>query len=198
MDSIETSMILKEETKAAKADFLSDVPIRLRGMAIQNVYNNITNKVYLFKNRDPIILAKTIPEMEPFRAKRSELIYSINEFSSHIYIIYQGRIALMNSKRTPLKEYTEGSYFGETEVLLSCPRKFTAFALEETNLAKIEKSAFMNLLALFPDLKKDVISTAITREIQLQQTEREVAELYQDFQDDPGFESKKYMGKRIF
>ena len=170
MDSIESSIILKEISRSVKANFLSDVPIGLRRAAIQNVHQNVANKVFLFKDRDPSILARMIPKLAPFQVKRGQIIYDLKEYASHVYVLFQGRISMVTPAGMQIKQFIDGAYFGETEVLLQKPRRYATIALEDSTLAMIEKDDFEEVMKNFPELKKDVVRASMIRDLQMTHT----------------------------
>jgi len=170
MDSLETSLIVKEKAKFAKVEFLSDVPMNLRKAAIQNIHNNVANRVALFKDRDPNILSRTIPKMTPLQVKKGKTVWVRGQFASHVYILFSGRVVLINHQGTQLKEFLEGAYFGDYEIFLKIPRQLTMKAMEDSDLMMIERADFVDILQNYPDLKRDVLKTAIVREMQIKMT----------------------------
>ena len=180
VDNLEASLWAKEQAKIGQVEFLSDVPIFLRKAAIQNIHNGIANTVDLFKNRDPNILARMIPKLSPLSVKKGGTIYKKEQFASHIFILFSGRVVLLNKNGTQLKVFVEGSYFGEYEVFLQVPRKYTVVALEDSLIMRVERSDFMHLLQFYPELKKDVLITTVVRQMQLKQTLHKVVHSHPD------------------
>lgn len=157
-------------SRSVKANFLSDVPIGLRRAAIQNVHQNVADKVHLFKDRDPNILARMIPKLAPFQVKSGQSIYDLNQYASHVYVLFQGRIAMVNQGGMQIKQFLPGAYFGEVEILVQKPRKYSTRALEDSTLAMIEKDDFLEVMTNFPELRKDVIHATMIRDLQASYT----------------------------
>ena len=174
MESLEDAVEVEKINKINKADFLSDVPANLRFKVTENIYDGVANKVLIFKDRDPDLVSNLIPKMTPMKIKKNEFVYKKGQFPTSIFLLFSGRVVEMDNGIN-FREYSVGSYFGETEILKNCPRKFSIKTLEDCQLMAIERNDLLNTAKYYPELKIDLISCAIVKEIKTMQTLRKVA-----------------------
>ena len=169
MESLEDAVEIEKINKINKADFLSDVPANLRFKVTESIYDGVANKVLIFKDRDPDLVSNLIPKMTPMKVKKSEYLYKKGQFSSAIYLLFSGRVVEMDNGIN-FREYSVGSYFGEIEIFKNSPRKYSMKILEDCQLMVIERSDLLNTLKFYPELKIDMISCAIIKEMKTAQT----------------------------
>lgn len=175
MESLEDAVEVEIKNKISKANFLSDVPSQLRFKVIQNIYEGVANKVLIFKDRDPDLVSNMIPLMSPMKVKQNDFVYKKGQFSSHIYLLFKGRMVEVNQASYNFREYSIGSYFGEVDIFKNIPRTYSVKAIEDSELMLIERSDFMNILDFYPELKIDLITCALLKDIQTKYTLNKVA-----------------------
>lgn len=86
------------------------------------------------------------------KPRRGSYLFNIGESPKAFYGIIKGKVSLLKSTKVDesirarhLEVYqllTEGKCFGEEEIILNAPRKFTARAEEDCVLFKLDKNGF--------------------------------------------------------
>lgn len=195
MESLEDAVEVEKINKINKADFLSDVPANLRFKVTENIYDGVANKVLIFKDRDPDLVSNLIPKMTPMKIKKNEFVYKKGQFPTSIFLLFSGRVVEMDNGIN-FREYSVGSYFGETEILKNCPRKYSVKTLEDCQLMAIERNDLLNTAKYYPELKIDLLSCAIVKEIKTMQTLRKVDRPYPDRRPPQLDTSRRVLGHR--
>jgi CRP-like cAMP-binding protein len=126
---------------------------RLPLLDIENVLP-ILNRIAIFGGLDDNQLYTVFRMLETEHYGKGELVFRQGDSPSHIRIIRQGRVRMIeNVNGTPLElfEFTTGDCFGETSVIAIHPHTASALALEDTDLLVIPRD---KLFALYdPDPK---------------------------------------------
>ena len=176
MESLEDAVEVEKINQINKADFLSDVPANLRFRVTENIYDGVANKVLIFKDRDPDLVSNMIPKMTPMKVKKDEYVYKKGQFSSAIYLLFNGRVVEMDNDIN-FREYSVGAYFGEVEIFKNVPRRYNVKTLEDSQLMVIERNDLLNTLKFYPELRIDMISCAIIKDIKTKQTLHKIKDL---------------------
>ena len=175
MESLE-DVEVEKINKINKADFLSDVPANLRFRVTENIYDGVANKVLIFKDRDPDLVSNMIPKMTPMKVKKNEYVYKKGQFSSAIYLLFNGRVVEMDNDIN-FREYSVGAYFGEVEIFKNVPRRYNMKTLEDCQLMVIDRNDLLNILKFYPELRIDLISCAIIKDMKTKQTLHKIKDL---------------------
>lgn len=89
-------------------------------------------------------------------ASRNEIIVDRQCESSEVYFIVSGRVRVVNysvsGREIAFDEMGEGQHFGQLAALDSQPRSANVVALEETLLASLNQTTFMELLLNYPEV----------------------------------------------
>jgi CRP-like cAMP-binding protein len=176
MESLEDAVEIEKINRINKADFLSDVPANLRFKVTENIYDGVANKVLIFKDRDPDLVSNMIPKMTPMKIKKNEYVYKQGQFSSAIYLLFNGRVVEMDNDIN-FREYSVGSYFGEVEIFKNAPRKHNVKTLEDCQLMAIDRNDLLDTLKFYPELKIDLITIAIIKDMKTKQTLNKIKDL---------------------
>jgi CRP-like cAMP-binding protein len=122
------------------------------------MHDGAAKHIAFFKNKDSVFLSNTIPFLRPMFFACGSIIYSEGEFSPEFYFINKGRINFVYGEQNlSYKSYSQGAYFGETEVIHKIPRKYTVQAGIDTDLLSADKSILVQIENDFPIVYDELI-----------------------------------------
>ena len=84
--------------------------------------------------------------VEEATANAGEAVFEKGDAGDSMYIIAEGRMRVSDGERT-VSELGEGDVFGELALLDPEPRLFTVAALEDGRLLRLDREAFLELMA---------------------------------------------------
>jgi CRP-like cAMP-binding protein len=103
------------------------------------------------ENLAQIALIATEESREP-----GEEIFLEGEFGDALYLVLTGKVSVHHQDRT-IAELGERECFGEMAILDTAPRSATVTALEHTNLLKIPREDFQQVMAEKPEIALGII-----------------------------------------
>jgi len=105
---------------------MCNFPKKLRYEIAMNIYNKAASHIRFFVGLDRAFVAYIVPLMSHKYLKRRSFVYTKNDYAEEMYFLVSGRVLYVYGKfNYVFKCMTEGSYFGEIELLDSKPRDFT-------------------------------------------------------------------------
>ena len=171
-----------------KASLIKELPASLKNLVQIHIHKKIVERIFFFQDKDEQFISRFVGKLKTLELSNSEIIFSKEDYADEVYFISKGRIIIKGEFGGILKNYLQGSYFGELEVLSNSTRKFTAVVASATAiLLIISKRDFMLILKEFPEILREVKTTAKIRE---QKINESACELIQTFINNRGDLSK--------
>jgi len=93
-----------------------------------------------------------------------EVIFAEGETGDALYLVLDGRVRIDRDEQV-IAELGERECFGEMSILDGAPRSATATAIEDTNLLKIARDDFQEILSEKPEIALGVIKV-LSRRVQ--------------------------------
>jgi ATP/ADP translocase len=122
----------------------------------------------LFKDISENVLSAVASIMQEVKADEEEVIFEKNDFGDSMYIIYEGKIAIVDGS-TEFARFGKYDFFGELALLDSEARSASAVAKADSILFKITQEDFYELLEERPELMRNIIK-ALSQRIRVQNT----------------------------
>ncbi|HME91911.1 MAG TPA: cyclic nucleotide-binding domain-containing protein [Myxococcaceae bacterium] len=91
-----------------------------------------------------------------------EVIFAEGEAGDALYLVLDGRVRIDREEEV-IAELGERECFGEMSILDGVPRSATATAIEDTNLLKIARDDFQEILSEKPEIALGVIKVLSRR-----------------------------------
>jgi len=91
-----------------------------------------------------------------------EVIFAEGEAGDALYLVLDGRVRIDREEEV-IAELGERECFGEMSILDGAPRSATATAIEDTNLLKIARDDFQEILSEKPEIALGVIKVLSRR-----------------------------------
>jgi len=157
----------KQATKAYdERALLKEMPFELRHGILQHMYEGVICRVPFFdvdgdgSVDDHVFVTELCQRLVPQNFTKGSLVFQKGEIGTHMYIIVQGLVDILNPHLTKVLTVLErGSYFGEGAVLGDCKRRENARARTLCELSRLEMVDLDNLLLSYPHLKKQLVKT---------------------------------------
>ncbi|OMJ95537.1 hypothetical protein SteCoe_1141 [Stentor coeruleus] len=151
----------------AHLEFLKEIPFSLREKLSTHLYKTFVKNIYFFQNKSYAFLNATVPKLKRFCYKFNDIIYSKDEEPEEIFFINKGRANFKAENNLVFRTFTQGSYFGEIEVIENCPRKSTVISASiEFEALILAKSDCLIIFDCFPEIFSEIKRTAeICKEI---------------------------------
>ena len=96
---------------------LQNLPSTLKAEILSYTHNKIFEKIRFFRNKDPQFLWAIFPLLKTLKIRANQLVYRIGDYSDEIFFILKGSIKLIDENGIYFKSYSEGTYFGDLEIL---------------------------------------------------------------------------------
>lgn len=106
------------------------------------------------------LLARNGVALQSFAA--GDKIFVTEDDASLMYVVRSGRVNIMASG-VVLETIGPGGLFGEMALIDGAPRSATAVAVEATEVAPIDRTAFLFMVRQSPDFALEVMSVLATR-----------------------------------
>lgn len=166
--------------RKASAAMLDTVSVKAGGdvgrglmLAIEKVI--ILKSVNIFGQVSEDVLADVGALLEEVAYQPGQVIFEAGEQGDSMYIIIEGRVRVYDGERT-IVELGERDIFGELALLDPEPRSASIAALQPTRLFRLDREAFLELMAGSPEIVRGVLHVLCER---LRQTAKKAGG-YQD------------------
>lgn len=106
------------------------------------------------------LLARNGVSLQRFAA--GDKIFVTEDDATVMYVVRSGHVNIMASG-VVLETIGPGGLFGEMALIDGAPRSATAIALEETEVAPIDRNAFLFMVRQSPDFALEVMSVLAAR-----------------------------------
>ncbi|CAG9312626.1 unnamed protein product [Blepharisma stoltei] len=147
-----------------KDALLKELPASLRREISIHMHKRIVEKIAFFQDKDPQFISLIVPKLKNVHMQSGEILFKDDDYAEEIYFLVKGRV---NFKKNGIvfKTYSQGSYFGEVDVLNNKLRSYTAQVASQTgNFLVLSKRDLMNFMKEFTNIAKEVKATADVRE----------------------------------
>ena len=104
-------------------------------------------------DEDLIPIAKVTQWKE---AKRGEVVFSKDDKSDYMYIIFTGSIFIKKGNKE-ISLLNGHDFFGEAGIVTSQPRMASAVAVEDSTLLKISKESFKTIISTYPSIARSIL-----------------------------------------
>ena len=173
---LKTKRILERNNESIhieEATFLEELPSSLRAEILTQAHNKLFNKITLFRNKDASFGLNVISSLRPLNIEAGDILYRQGDLVEEIYFILSGRVKLVTAEGYIFKIYVEGSYFGDTEILLGKTfRECNVIVDNKSNceLVSISKNDFLQILEDFPEYLEEFTRLAHERQFRNSQS----------------------------
>jgi CRP-like cAMP-binding protein len=136
-------------TEAAAAVFFLLVFYRVLSALTDLEYWAVAGQLYdvrMFEEASEEVLAEVAAILEEVEVAAAEPVFAKGDAGDSMYIIAEGRLRVCDGERT-VGELGPGEVFGELALLDPEPRLFTVAALEDSRLLRLDREAFLELMA---------------------------------------------------
>jgi zinc transporter ZupT len=111
--------------------------------------------VPILQSIDPEEIAKLVPHVDELGLEQGAYVFKEGMRADALYLIESGAIEII-VQGEPISRLGPGDTFGEMGLLTDHPRVASAVALEKTNLFRVSREDFDELLTASPKVKKAV------------------------------------------
>ncbi|XP_029120858.1 potassium channel KAT3 isoform X2 [Elaeis guineensis] len=141
---------LRFKTEGLKQqETLDSLPKAIRSSIAHYLFFPIVQKVYLFHGVSFDFISQLVTEMQAEYFPPKEDVILQNEASSDLYILVSGAVDMrsyMDGTEQVHGRATAGEIFGEIGVLCHRPQPFTFQTTELSQILRLNKAAFMNII----------------------------------------------------
>ena len=112
------------KTVEYQSEIFEELPLKLRCEVAMAMHHGALKTITFFQNKDPTFIVAIVPLLKPLEARANEKLFEDGDPPSEVYFLIEGEVEFVMSK-VGFKTMTNGSYFGEIEVLFNIPRSYT-------------------------------------------------------------------------
>ena len=153
-------------TESQRVELIKNLTRESRTQVIQEMYEGAVGALEVLKGVNSTCLAMIMTKAEKRDYGARIKVYEVGDAADHVYFLLTGRIRLLISARNLVfKTIVAGSFFGESEVIESRLREFTAETETFCDMLIIAKDVFLDVLQMFPDVKAKIMEVREFRKV---------------------------------
>ncbi|KAG0564310.1 hypothetical protein M758_8G096200 [Ceratodon purpureus] len=145
---------------------MASLPKAIRSSIAQQLFLDTVEKVYLFHGTSYNFLTQLVTEMKPEYFPPREEIILFNEAPSEFYIVINGSADVLTTKDSSeqiLVTATTGDIVGEIGVLCYMPQPFTVRSRKLSQLLRVDRAVFMNVVQSFQEDGQRIVDNLLQR-----------------------------------
>lgn len=140
---------------------MHEVPSSVRVEVFVYIYHRLVQKIYFMQDKDPEFISYIVPRLHVVQLKPKEMLFKEFEQPEEMFFIFKGRIDFMALNQVVFKSFSQGSYFGEDDIIENRLRDYSARAGKEgAKLLVLNREHFLRLLDEFPKIADEFYDTA--------------------------------------
>jgi CRP-like cAMP-binding protein len=133
-----------------------------------SVITNILKQIDLFKGLNEADHSEIIKRMTLEYFPKKHVIFHQGDPGDSFYVIKRGMVRIFHEAegQNPEKElamFGDGDFFGEMALIEDKPRNATALTMEESEVFKLNKTDFINLVSSDPNMSSRISSEFLRR-----------------------------------
>ncbi|MFO7029822.1 cyclic nucleotide-binding protein [Limnospira fusiformis CCALA 023] len=145
-------------------DFLDEIPNSLKTKIYLYLYQELLEKVPLFKNADPACIEALVVKLKPRILPPNDYIIREEQLGHEMYFIQRGEVQAFSEKTGKVyRIMSAGSFFGEIALVYSTRRTASVKTLSYCELFVLLKEDFDSVLDNYPHFAKQVKEIAQQR-----------------------------------
>ena len=161
-----------------KQSILNELPKRLRYELALAMHQGAAKVLSFFQSKDPVFVSAIVPFMQPQFLKSRDLIYSQGEYADEVYFLVSGRVSyILDEGKFVYRTLHQGAYFGDIEVILMVPRRYTVAAAVDCGLLTMKKQLMEVIQSDFPIYWSEMKTLAEERDIVNDRSKKEFLNL---------------------
>ena len=152
---------------------LDDLPDPLKLSVALHINRGIIEKVPIFENAGDDLIRDIIMNLKPVVFTPGDVVVRAGELGFDMYFISRGSVDVVSADgRRVFVTLNEGQFFGEIALLLSTPRTATIRAREYCDLYRLDKAAFDQVVARYPQFAARIKELADQRRAEIEASEQ--------------------------
>lgn len=159
---------IKDDEKLCDYDkkkIFNEMPRKIQMKIIEFMYNQAIKKIRFFHNKDLNFLCYVLPMLKHVTINYLCAIYNKNDYAEYVYFLISGRVSyVMGNTNLEFKSIVPGSYFGEIEILMNQPRKFTVVAEDVCEMLLMSAGTLDDIMGKYPIANEEIWAIAKKKE----------------------------------
>lgn len=154
------------ETKrgSPEQEILNVLPRSLKVEVAIALHSELLKKVPLFQNAELSLIRQLVLHLEPNIYLPGDIIFHQGEIGHGMYFIAKGKVEIYNElNQETYAILSDGNFFGELSLLYQTPRSATVKALDYSELYRLDKNVFDEIIKGFPYFAKEIQKKAKER-----------------------------------
>ena len=149
-----------------KEELLKELPTSLQREVEYHMHKKIVEKIFFFQDKDLNFISNLVAKLKTIEHLSGKFVYKQGDTAEEVFFLSKGRVTLLAESGVVLKNYLQGCYFGELEILANNLRQHTVqVASLRATLLTIYKRDFLLVMKQYPDVFTEVKATAKIREL---------------------------------
>ncbi|CAG9333152.1 unnamed protein product [Blepharisma stoltei] len=149
---------------------LRDLAPKLIRELNHHIYKRLIQNIEFFQSRPNSFISYIAPKLSLINFKAKEIIYKMWDSADEMYFLSQGRINYIIKNGTSFRSLSQGTYFGEIEILENIPRWFGVIVVSKiAEIFLLSKLEFSKMLQEFPEIEDEVIKISNKRKQKYQE-----------------------------
>jgi glucose-6-phosphate 1-dehydrogenase len=123
----------------------------------------VLERTPLFRGADPLLLKSVIMALKAGSAAPGDVIVREGDTGKEMYLLCRGEVEVLHEGGRVMNTLKDGDFFGETGLLVCCPRTATVRAKSHCDLFVLEQSSFFRILRDYPQFAQYMTKVASER-----------------------------------
>lgn len=140
-------------------EVINDLPVSLKLEVELFLRQPLISKVPVFQKANPDFKRDIVHFLQIHVYMPGDRIVTKGEKGNSMYFVSKGNVEILDESLGRIAWLGEGSFFGETSLLLEKPRNATVRAVSFCNIYSLDKPNFDLLISKYPDFQKEILKT---------------------------------------
>lgn len=159
-------------------DILNELPKDLKYEIALAMHRGAARTFKFFNSKDDYLIVAIVPYLTPNFVNIDNYVYKSYDFPDEIYFLVKGRVVYINPKNgTGIYTIMKKDYFGDIEVLMKIPRKFSAISRENCEMLCLSYQIVSKIKKDYPNIYFEIRGVAVERDRVLQSTLKNIKDL---------------------
>ena len=153
-----------------ESSFLEDLPYNLRREISLHLKKEVVENISLFEDASEELMTELALNLSPLVLTPNDCLFQAGDTSDGMYFVITGQLIAINKEGTiELGTFDEGDFFGEIALFRDTPRTAAIRATAYSDLYKLDKSIFTQLMEKYPAIRNRIEEKVVARELEHRQ-----------------------------
>ena len=142
---------------------LMTLPTGIRRDIQMYLLSSVVANFPIFGNTPPNFITAIVDKFRAELLVANEYVFKVDEIGKHLYVIHNGRVAVITAEGVVVGKLSDGAYFGEIAILVDVRRTTSVRTVCRCHFFRLSKEDFDEVIEGFPELRDKILAKAMQR-----------------------------------